>query len=274
MKRPVLAMVLFALVAPVGRSAAAQRPPDTVFLEDLTWTELRDLQQGGTRTIIIGTAGQEQKGPHMVTGEHKFVMRYSAEQIARALGKTLVAPIITYVPEGSWDPPLRGHMTKPGTITLPEDRFIDLLVDAGESLRAGGFTTVILIGDSGGNQDGMKAAAERLNASWASKGGRAVWIGDYYTKGAADVRTYLTGLGYALDDVGSHAGMTDTSKLMYLHASLIRRDKLANKGGSPESGVSGDPTKASAELGRAMLKIHIDDALAQIRAELPTAGGR
>jgi creatinine amidohydrolase/Fe(II)-dependent formamide hydrolase-like protein len=165
-------------------------------------------------------------------------------------------------------------MTKAGTITLPEDRFIDLLVDAGESLHAGGFTTVILFGDSGGNQDGMKAAAERLNASWGASGGRAVWIGDYYTKGAADVRTYLTGLGYALDDVGSHAGMTDTSKLMFLHPSLIRRDKLANKGGGPESGVSGDPTKASAELGKAMMKIHIDDALAQIRAELAVPGAR
>ncbi len=270
MPRPVLALLLFACMA---RGAEGQRGPDTVFLEDLTWTEVRDLQQGGARTIIIGTAGQEQKGPHMVTGEHKFVTRYAAEQIARALGKTLVAPVITYVPEGSWEPPLRGHMTKPGTITLPEDRFIDLLVDAGESLHAGGFTTLILFGDSGGNQDGMKAAAERLNASWGSSG-RAVWIGDYYTKGAADVRTYLTGLGYALDDVGSHAGMTDTSKLMYLHPSLIRRDKLANKGGGPESGVSGDPTKASAELGKAMMKIHIDDALAQIRAELATPGVR
>jgi creatinine amidohydrolase/Fe(II)-dependent formamide hydrolase-like protein len=271
MLRPALTLLSIACVT---RAATAQRPPDTVFLEDLTWTEVRDLQRAGARTIIIGTAGQEQKGPHMVTGEHKFVMRYSAEQIARALGQTLVAPIITYVPEGGWDPPLRGHMTKPGTITLPQDRFVDLLVDAGESLRAGGFTTVILVGDSGGNQDGMQEAAERLNASWKGHGARAVWIGDYYTKGAADVRTYLTGLGYALDDVGSHAGMTDTSKLMYLHPSLIRRDKLANKGGSPESGVSGDPTKASAELGKAMLKIHIDDALAQIRAELAVPGDR
>ncbi|HEX4933379.1 MAG TPA: hypothetical protein VFV33_09385, partial [Gemmatimonadaceae bacterium] len=67
-----LASALFAgaflsLAAP---SAHAQRPPDTVFLEELTWTEVRDLQRAGTRSIIIGTAGQEQKGPHMVTGEH------------------------------------------------------------------------------------------------------------------------------------------------------------------------------------------------------------
>jgi hypothetical protein len=34
-------------------------------------------------------------------------------------------------------------MSKPGTITLPEDRFVQLLVDAARSLKAGGFTTII-----------------------------------------------------------------------------------------------------------------------------------
>ena len=115
----------------LGMTALAQRPatapatgpggtpPDTVFLEELTWAEARDLVKGGWTTVIIGTAGTEQKGPHMVDGEHKFVMTYTADKIARALGKTLVAPVVTYVPEGSWDPP-GGHMGKPGTITLPE----------------------------------------------------------------------------------------------------------------------------------------------------------
>ena len=117
----------------------------------------------GTTTVIIGTAGTEQKGPHMVDGEHKFVMEYAADKIARGLGKTLVAPVITYVPEGSWENP-GGHMGKPGTITLPEDRFIELLVDAGRSLKSGGFTTILFLGESGGNQNGMRDgghAAER-----------------------------------------------------------------------------------------------------------------
>ena len=84
----------------------------------------------GTTNVIIGTAGTEQKGPHMVDGEHKFIMEYAADKIARGMGKTLVAPVVTYVPEGSWDPP-SGHMRYPGTITLPEDRFVELLVLAG-----------------------------------------------------------------------------------------------------------------------------------------------
>ena len=248
----------------------ASRP---VFLDELTWTEVRDLQRAGTTTIIIGTAGQEQKGPHMVTGEHKYVLQHTTERVARTLGDALVAPVITYVPEGSWNTPLRGHMAKAGTITLPEDRFVELLVHTGKSLRAGGFTTLILIGDSGGNQSGMKAAADSLNAAFAEKGGRALFIGDYYTKSSADIRTYLGGLGFPMESIGSHAGMVDTSELLFVNPSLIRKDKLAPNGGSPDSGVSGDPTKATAELGKALLQIKIDNALAQIRAGL-AAGGK
>src|SRR5262245_59082319 len=172
-------------------TAPSGRPPDTVFLEDLTWAEARDLIKSGTTTVIIGTAGTEQKGPHMVDGEHKFVMEYSSDKIARAIGKTLVAPVVTYVPEGSWENP-GGHMTKPGTITLPDDRFADLLVNAGRSLRSGGFTTILLIGESGGNRNGMRMAADKLNELWKGTDTRAFWIDDYYTKGHADQNKYIT----------------------------------------------------------------------------------
>ena len=255
----------------VGAQPAMAAPP--VFIDELTWMEIRDRMAAGTKSVIIGTAGQEQKGPHMVTGEHKYVLQHTAERIARTLGDALVAPIITYVPEGSWDTPLRGHMAKAGSITLPEARFIDLLLHTAKSLRAGGFTTFILIGDSGGNQNGMKAAADQLNAAWQNTGARALFIGDYYTKSAADIRTYLGGLGFSLNDIGSHAGMVDTSELLFVNPALVRRDRLAPGGGSPDSGVNGDPTKATAALGKALVQIKIDNALAQIRASRATTGG-
>jgi len=265
--------IAFLAIGLTAANAAAQTKAKPVFLDELTWTEIRDRQNAGTKTIIIGTAGQEQKGPHMVTGEHKYVLTHTTERIARTLGDALIAPIITYVPEGSWDAPLRGHMAKAGSITLPEDRFIELLVHAGKSLRAGGFTTVILIGDSGGNQNGMKAAAEQLNAAFAAGGGgRALFIGDYYTKSSADIRTYLGGLGFSMEAIGSHAGMVDTSELLFVNPALVRTDRLAPNGGSADSGVSGDPTKATAEFGKKLVQIKIDNALAQIRASLAAGG--
>ena len=57
-----------------------------------------------------------------------------------------------------------------------------LLENAAKSLKAGGFKDIILIGDSGGNQDGMRDVAAKLNQEWKGSGFRAHFIGDYYTK--------------------------------------------------------------------------------------------
>jgi creatinine amidohydrolase len=246
-------------------TAPSTRPPDTVFLEELTWAEARDLIKSGTTTAIIGTAGTEQKGPHMVDGEHKFVMEYSSDKIARAIGKTLVAPVVTYVPEGSWENPT-GHMAKPGTITLPDDRFVELLVNAGRSLKAGGFTTILLIGESGGNRNGMRTAAEKLNELWKGAGARAFWIDDYYTKGHADQNKFITEkVGIPADQIGGHANILDTSELLFVNAKHIRRNRLSGND-YENNGVSGNnQSKSTPEIGKALLQIKIDNAVAQIK---------
>jgi creatinine amidohydrolase len=240
------------------------KPPDSVFIEDLTWAEVRDLVRAGTTTAIIGTAGTEQKGPHMVDGEHKFIMHYTADKIARAIGKTLVAPIVTYVPEGSWENP-SGHMGKPGTITLPQDRFIELLVATGRSLKSGGFTTILFLGESGGNSTGMRNAVTRLNELFAGSA-KAFWIDDYYTKSHNDQNQYVTKtLGIPADQIGGHANILDTSEMLFVNPKHVRPKKLAPGGGYQNSGVSGDPTKATAALGKVFVQIKVDNAVAQIR---------
>ena len=268
--------------ADAPKTGPAGKAPDTVFLEDLTWAEARDMIAAGHTTVIIGTAGTEQKGPHMADGEHKFVLEYTADKIARALGRTLVAPIITYVPEGSWDPPT-GHMAKPGTITLPEERFVELLVNAGRSLKSGGFTTILFIGESGGNRSGMRTAANRLNELFTDSA-RAFWVDDYYTKAHADQRDYITkNLKIAEDQIGGHANIQDTSELLFVAPKHVRTKKIAPGGGYENSGVSGDPTKATAALGKIFVQIKIDNAVRQAKAlmsgtlqpttEAPNAGG-
>ncbi|MDP2053426.1 MAG: creatininase family protein [Acidobacteriota bacterium] len=252
----------------------AAPPPDTVFIEELTWAEVRDLVAGGTTSVIIATAGTEQKGPHMADGEHKFVMHYAADKIARSLGKTLVAPVLAYVPEGSWDPPT-GHMSKPGTITLPEDRFIELLVLAGRSLKSSGFKTILFMGDSGGNRNGMRAAAVQLNELFKGEA-TAYWVDDYYTRAHADQRTWITAnLKIPADRIGGHANVQDTSELLFVAPQHVRRDRLSGND-YPNNGVSGDPSIASPELGRRFLQIKIDNAVAQVKrmtsgAEPPVA---
>ena len=91
------AAMLVALVL-VATPARAQRP-DTVFLEDLTWTEVRAAIDSGTTTIIVPTAGTEQNGPHMVLGKHKYIVTWAADRIARELGNALVAPVVPREPD-------------------------------------------------------------------------------------------------------------------------------------------------------------------------------
>jgi creatinine amidohydrolase/Fe(II)-dependent formamide hydrolase-like protein len=259
--------VLVAGAPAIAQQLPTPKPPDTVFLEELTWDELALLIKNGKTTAIIGTAGTEQKGPHMPIGEHKYATEYCAEQIARALGNAVVAPVITYVPEGSWERPT-GHMSKAGSITLPEERFRTLLEHTARSLRGSGFKEIILIGDSGGNQNGMNAVATKLNAEWKGTGVRLHFIGDYYTKAHAVQQNWLADTAKIIprDSIGGHANIMDTSELMYIHPQLVRTDRypIANSA----NGVSGSPVKSSREIGKKLLDIKIGLALDQIRKSI------
>ena len=245
-----------------GTALSAQRGPDTVFLEELTWTEVRARIDAGTTTIIVPTAGTEQNGPHMVLGKHKFIVNHASNLIARELGNALVAPVVTYVPEGSVEN-IRGHMRYAGTITLPNEHFMKLLEYAARSLAVHGFTDVVFIGDSGGNQGGMRDVAAMLNEEWAGEAARVHFVGDYYS--AHGINDWLLEeYGHTPETIGGHAGIRDTSQLLYVAPQHIRTDKLAPLGGGEGMGVSGDPTLASAEKGRQGIQMKVDAALRQI----------
>lgn len=260
--RATLSALVLAATWLVGAPASAQDLP-SVFLEELTWTEVRDAIESGTTTIIIPTAGTEQNGPHMVLGKHKFIINYASAMIARELGRALVAPVVTYVPEGDVNNPTRGHMSKAGTITLPEEYFVKLLEYAARSLAVHGFTDIVLIGDSGGNQNGMEQVATMLNEEWAGEGARVHFVGDYYSNNG--FQEWLIEQGETRETIGGHAGISDTSQLLAVDPRHIRTDKLAPGGGSPDSGVSGDPTRASVERGVRGIRFKVDAALNQIR---------
>jgi creatinine amidohydrolase/Fe(II)-dependent formamide hydrolase-like protein len=260
-----MAAVAFAMVA----AAAAAQPPDTVFIEELTWTEVRDALKAGKTTVILPTGGTEQNGPHMVLGKHNFIIKYTSEQIARRLGNALVAPVVAYVPEGNLDPP-SGHMRYPGAITLPNDAFMKLLAYAARSFRVNGFKDIVFIGDSGGNQEGMRTVAEALNKEWAAAGVRIHFIPEYYTAADVAFREWLIAQGVKKEEIGSHAGIVDTSQLMAVDAKQVRKDKLADKGGFEGSGVSGNPAKAGVDYGRKALEFKIEMTVKRVR-ELITA---
>ena len=204
--------------------ALAEGGPDSVYIEELTWTEVRDAIAGGKTTVILPTGGTEQNGPHMVLGKHNFIIHHTAGEIAKRLGNALVAPVVAYVPEGNLDPP-SGHMRYPGAITLPNEHYVKLLEYAARSFRANGFKDIVMIGDSGGNQNGMKQVAEMLNKEWEGSGVRVHFIQEYYSVAGDRFRDYLMKqTGATPEQVGSHAGMSDTSQLWYVNKDMIRAD--------------------------------------------------
>jgi creatinine amidohydrolase/Fe(II)-dependent formamide hydrolase-like protein len=256
MKRVLLLLIL------LGSRTTAAQMPDTVFLEELTWTEVRELLASGKTTVLVASAGNEQNGPHMVLGKHEFIMRHTASRIARKLGNALVAPIVTYVPEGSVDPP-SGHMRFPGTITLPNVYFMKIYEYAARSLKAHGFTDIVFLGDSGGNQEGMKEVALALNEEWKGGKTRVHYVSEYYYDNGFS--EWLKSQGESEKSIGTHAGISDTSQLLAIAPEHIRKEKLAPNGGFEGSGVTGDPTKASVERGKQGLELKVETAVARIQ---------
>jgi len=242
-------LVATALIAAIP-SAAAGVAPATVFLEQLTSTELRQQVRTGKTTILVPVGGTEQNGPHMALGKHNVRARALAEKIARALGNALVAPVIAYVPEGGLDPPT-AHMRFPGTITVPAATFEKLLEAAARSFRLHGFRDVVFLGDHGGYQQSLETAADRLNREWAATPARAHAIADYYRATETAFPSALRSRGYADGEIGSHAGLADTSLMLAIDPALVRTDQLRGAVAfTAADGVYGDPRRASAEAGQ------------------------
>jgi creatinine amidohydrolase/Fe(II)-dependent formamide hydrolase-like protein len=256
-------VVLFVGVASVVHAGPAATQ-DSVFLEELTWTEVRDGIRAGKTTAIIPTGGTEQNGPHMVLGKHNVRVRYAAGEIAARLGDAFVAPVLAYAPEGQITPP-SGHMWAPGTITLPPEHFAKVVEFAARSLAAQGIRDIVLIGDSGPNQAPLKAVADRLNKDWAKAPARVHYASAYYDAQVNDFVAWLKTQGAKAEDIGTHAGLADTSLLLAVQPQGVRPGKLAPGRAGDGTGVVGDPTRASAAYGKHGLEIAIDSAVRQIR---------
>jgi creatinine amidohydrolase len=246
--------------------AFATRPltaplPATIELADMTWVEVQTALEHGYTTVIVPAGGIEQNGPHMILGKHDYIVRRTAEAIATELGHALVAPVVSYVPEGSYDPP-SGHMRFPGTIGVPEAAYGAVIEGIARSLKAGGFKTICFIGDHGGSQAPQAEVAAHLTAEWAAQGVRVIHVDAYYSDDAQVA--LLLGQGESRAAIGDHASIIDTSELMAVHPARSRGQLFNLR----ETGVRGDPATASAERGRQLLAIKIRAAVAQIRAQM------
>jgi creatinine amidohydrolase/Fe(II)-dependent formamide hydrolase-like protein len=252
-----------ALVLLIGIGTARAEPSASVFLQDLTWPELRAAIAAGKTTIIIPIGGTEQNGPQMALGKHNIRVKLLSQRIAQALGNALVAPVVAYVPEGEVDHP-SGHLLFPGTITVPTGAFEAMLETAAKSFRLAGFRDIVFLGDHGGYQKSLQVVARRLDREWAGSPVRARAILEYYRAGETEFGGLLKSRGYSESEIGTHAGLADTALMMGVDPGMVRTDLLAET--RPGDGVHGDPRRASAALGRLGAEIVVTRTVAAIKA--------
>ena len=239
----------------------------SVYIEDLTWPEVKAAISAGKTTAIIYAGSTEQNGPHMALGKHNFIAHYAAGEIAKMLGNALVYPTMPFAPTGSRE--LRtGHMRFAGSVSIDTETFQAVMRQVAQSALAAGFKNVFLMGDHGGGQpDALRAAAKDLEDGDYKLDATAhvFYVPDLYFKEKEQMKAYLAEHGIPVD---AHAATDDTSEIMFLdEKKWIRRDKLAPSTAKeePTTGVQGDPTKATPELGRMFIGWKIDDAVNQIR---------
>jgi creatinine amidohydrolase/Fe(II)-dependent formamide hydrolase-like protein len=228
-----------------------------VEIERMTHAEIYDaIHKQGKTTVLIFNGGTEQRGPHAVLGGHTFMARRTAEAIARRLGNALVSPVLPFSPAGS-------HLNAkwPGSVDLTPDLYSKVNEAVVASMVTNGFRNIILMGDHGGGQQELASLARTLDARYSPKDVHVYFCSSVYKEAREDFNAWLKQHGLP---VGTHASIPDTSELMYLGGEeFVRKNRLVT--GSPDNGITGDPRRASAELGKRVFDMKVDYGVEEIR---------
>jgi creatinine amidohydrolase/Fe(II)-dependent formamide hydrolase-like protein len=229
---------------------------DSVWIEELTWMEVRDAIKAGKTTAIVLTGGIESNGPHLATGKHNYVLKVMGEAIARKLGNALVAPIVTLEP-GAPD----SNRVPPGSVFLSQETYRAVLSDMATSLKSMGFTNVILMGDSGGNQTGMKETAAALNVKYNGNPARFYFIPEYYDYSSVQKFIQDSGIpeqikiGASSGSDGLHEEFGIDALMALADPKTIRIEQRQKANRATINGVSLLPIEKTQEMGRKIVEL-------------------
>jgi len=243
----------------------------------MTWVEVKQAIQAGKTTALIYNGGTEQRGPQNVNGGHTLMGQATVIAIARKLGNAIAAPVMPFSVN-------RANAELPGTIGLTAPIFEALNEQVAEQMIKNGFKAVVLMGDHGGGQEQLASVAKKLDEKFASQGVRVVYCDEVYSKANGDFDKWLAENKYP---VSSHAGIPDTSEMLYLggNSGWVRKeliptalgDPMRKRGETPDpnvkrlnNGITGDARPSTAELGKRMFDMKVDYAVKQINQLLAT----
>ncbi|MFN8721262.1 MAG: creatininase family protein [Rhodospirillales bacterium] len=224
--------------------------------------------------VILPVASTEQHGPHLATGTDTVLVTEAAMRTARRVAPRM--PIV--VAPTLWCGLAEHHVAFGGTFTLTHATWMAVLRDLASGLKRQGFRRLLILNGHGGNVTGLDVAATEL----AHDPGLPVVVGTYVPIGG-------TGLPPGIletQDTVMHACEAETSMMLAVAPDLVdTRDLAAAKGPGAEpgpapmlkrwrsfadrtpTGVRGDPTRATAAKGEALLDAMADRLAAEILAD-------
>lgn len=245
--------------------AAKPRPIaalDTVWIEDMTYLEVRDAIRAGKTTALVFAGSTEQNGPYLPGSKHQHILRVVSESIARKLGNALIAPIVP-IEAGNPDNPYINW----GSFYFTRETFQAVIRDIATSLKSQGFTHILLMGDSGGDTAGLRAVAQELSAKW--NGTPAIHhVAEFYNwTSPGGVRQFVKDNGIAENPTadGIHDEYGLTAPLMAIDPALVRLEQRVAAGKTTINGISILPKEKTIEMGRKILEFRVNNAVAAIQ---------
>ncbi len=269
---PAIPVLAFCAVAVLAQSK--------VDFEMMTWPEVKKALESGKTTALVYNGGTEQRGPQNVNGGHTLMGHATVLAIAEKLGNAIAAPVLPFSVNNA-------SATLPGTIGITGPLFAQINEQVAEQLIITGFKNVVLMGDHGGGQKELAEVAKKLDEKYAGKGIRVVFCDEVYQKANGDFDKWLADNGYPLS---SHAGIPDTSEMLYLGSDKgwVRKELVATAVGDPmrprgtprdpnaqrvNNGIQGDARKSTPELGKRLFDMKVDYAVRQIHTLLAAHAG-
>jgi len=178
-----------------------------VWLQNLTWEEVKQKTEESNGTIILPIGSTEQHGPHLPVGTDTMVANAVAESAA-VKANVLVAPPLWF----GWSP---HHLVLPGTITIRAEILIEVVYDMITSLHRHAFDKFILLnGHRIVNVTWLQIAAERAK--------RELGVGIVIFDPAYMSKEFTSGLGWG--EVG-HAEEIEGSHMWYRYPDLVKMDR-------------------------------------------------
>lgn len=275
MRKGLFLLLAVALAAPVfaqGAGVAGGRTPNVEF-DMMTWPEVKKAMSEGKTTALVYNGGTEQRGPQNVNGGHTLMARETVRAIALKLGNAIAAPVLPFSPNNA-------SAELPGTIGLTPDLFAAINEQVADQLIKTGFKNIVLMGDHGGGQQQLGEVAKKLSAKYAAQGIKVVFCNDVYSTANDDFDKWLQSQGYP---TSSHAGIPDTSEMLYLGGDKgwVRKELVKDALGDPvlppgqkpdpskprvNNGISGDGRRSTPELGKKLFDMKVDYAVKQIKS--------